>query len=300
MNPFPEPESRPKKFSPLLKGAIDLHVHAAPDVVARKQDLLELARDAADAGMAGMLIKDHCTSTVGRVLAVNRLYPQGPRFYSALALNPPSGGLNPVAAEAFLRAGGRVVFAPTYGAAHHIAVWGAGRPPTAFPLPPGFTGIRLLDESGALAAELPPILELAAQHDAVLATGHVSPEEALALLRAARRAGVRRLAATHVSEPVCGMDLARQREAVGLGALVEHCLFALTPACPGSIGLEEMARSIRSLGVEHVVLSSDFGQVSNPPAVYGLGDCLERLQDLGFSTAEIKTMVSDNPRRLLE
>lgn len=300
MSPFSEEVSRSMEFSPLLKGAVDLHVHAAPDVVARKQDLVALARDAAEAGMAGMLIKDHCTSTVGRVMAINQIYSQGPRFYSALALNPPSGGLNPVAVEAFLRSGGRVVFGPTYGAAHHIAIWGAGRPPTAFPLPPGFTGIRLLDERGGVAAELSCILELAAQHDAVLATGHVSPEEALALLRAARRVGVRRLVATHVSEQVSGMDLACQQEAASLGALVEHCFFALTPACPGAIRLEEMARSIRALGVEHVVLSSDFGQIANPPAVSGLGNFLERLRDLGFSPAEIQIMVADNPRRLLE
>ena len=41
----------------LLKGCIDTHIHGAPDVVPRKMDDLALARDAAKAGMRGLVLK---------------------------------------------------------------------------------------------------------------------------------------------------------------------------------------------------------------------------------------------------
>ena len=125
------------KVDYLLKEAFDIHVHCTPDVIARVQDLGQLAGSVAEAGMGGMLIKDHTTSTVGRVYALNRMRPQGCRFFSALALNPPVGGINPSAVESALREGADVIYFPTYGAKNHIAIWGAGKPPTAFPLPAG-------------------------------------------------------------------------------------------------------------------------------------------------------------------
>jgi hypothetical protein len=68
-------------------------------------DLAQLCSEAEDAGMAGLLIRDHCTSTVGRVAVLNQMGRGICRFFCALALNPPVGGLNPTAVEASLRAG---------------------------------------------------------------------------------------------------------------------------------------------------------------------------------------------------
>jgi len=284
----------------LLQGAYDLHVHATPDVVPRRQDLAELARAAARAGMAGILLKSHVTPTSGRCYALNRLLPDGPRFFPALALNPPLGGVNPLAVESFLREGGRVVFMPTYGAANHIARWGAGKPPTAFPLAPGFAGLELLDQAGGLKPECRAVLELVARKDAVLATGHVSPRESLALLQAARQAGVRRLLVTHPSESVVAMSPEEQLQAVRLGAMIEHCFFAVTEACPERISIEEIRDQIRLVGTERVILSSDFGQPGNPPAVEGFGHYLEALMKSGVKEDEIRQMIAHNPRRLLE
>src|SRR6056297_1923594 len=93
------------KMTRFLQGAYDLHVHCSPDVVPRIQDVYDLAAAASAAAMAGVGLKDHTTSTVGRCHTLNRLYPTGPRFYSSIALNPPVGGLNPSAVEAALQSG---------------------------------------------------------------------------------------------------------------------------------------------------------------------------------------------------
>ena len=284
----------------LLEGAYDIHVHASPDVIPRAMDLTQLCFEAENAGMAGILIKDHCTSTVGRAAALNQMGRGICRFFSALALNPPVGGLNPTAVEATLRAGTDVIYFPTYGAAHHIGIWGAGKPPTAFPLPTqGFSGISILDEDMTLKAEAMEILQLIAEHGAVLATGHLSPHESLKLLQQARELGIKHMLVTHASESVSAFTEEEQQEAVNIGAVVEHSFFAATPSCPNPITFETLRDMIRAVGVAHVILSSDFGQKANGNPVRNYVRHLEQMQAVGFSAREIRQMIRTNPQKIL-
>jgi hypothetical protein len=285
----------------LLEGAYDIHVHAAPDVIPRAMDLVPLRREAEKAGMAGMLIKDHCTCTAGRVAALNQMGSGRCRFFSALALNPSVGGINPTAAEAALRSGVDVVYFPTYGAANHIAIWGAGKPPTAFPLPKtGFDGIRIFDDRGAVRAEVFEVLKLIAEHRAVLATGHISPEESMALIREAKAFRIERVLVTHASEPVTSFPAVLQKEAVEIGAWIEHAFFAATPSCPSPVSLQTIGEMIRATGVSQVILSSDFGQVENGNPVAAFGKYLQMMTAVGFTRAELRQMTAKNPKHLLE
>ena len=65
------------------------------------------------------------------------------------------------------------------------------------------------------------------------------------------------------------------------------------------VTMPELAAQIRALGPEHVIVSSDFGQVANGPIVAGYARYLQALADEGLSEAEIHTMIVDNPVRLL-
>lgn len=282
----------------LLKGAYDLHVHCSPDVVPRAQDLVDLASDAREAGMAGIGLKDHTASTVGRCYTLNRLFPDGPRFYSSIVLNPPVGGINPAAVEAALAAGVDIVYFPTYAARHHIETLG----PEVTPVPHPRGGVQSLTviDRGRLRGEVEAIIELISEHDAVLATGHIAPQESLAVLERAAERGVKRMIVTHASESVPGMSIDQQRRAVELGAWIEHCFLAATPCCPGNIPLEMIADQIQTIGVESVVLSSDFGQPDNGPPVTGFDRHIIRLGQLGFDHHAIRRMIVENPRRLLE
>ena len=47
----------------LLEGAIDTHVHSAPDVIERKLDDLQVARQARERGMAAVVLKNHFLPT---------------------------------------------------------------------------------------------------------------------------------------------------------------------------------------------------------------------------------------------
>lgn len=74
-----------------LEGAVDLHVHSAPDVDQRRFNDIELAREAADAGMGAILIKSHQNSTVERAWLVSQIVPEI-RVYGGLVLNETVGG----------------------------------------------------------------------------------------------------------------------------------------------------------------------------------------------------------------
>lgn len=281
----------------LLRGACDFHVHCSPDVVPRAQDVMELAKAAADAGMAAIGLKDHTTSTVGRCYALNKLYPNGPRFLSSIVLNPPVGGLNPAAVEAALKSGADMVYLPTYAAWHHIECLGPEVSPVPHPKG-GFEPIRIADDNGLLDSVKAIVTEIA-EHDAILATGHISPAESLCLLEYAANAGVRKMIVTHASESVPNMSVADQRRCAEFGARIEHSFLAVTPCCPGNIPLAMIAEQIREVGVENCILTSDFGQAPNGPPVPAFGEHLGRLSELGFADAEIRRMIVENPLSLL-
>jgi hypothetical protein len=281
----------------LLHGAYDIHVHSAPDILPRAQDGLALARDARQAGLAGIGIKDHTTSTVGYAYALNAMHPQDTHFYSALALNPSVGGLNPVAVEAALRNGADIIYMPTYAARFYRAQSGGGAL-AAYPSPDGdFSGLTVLDGDGALKPEVMAILDQIAAHDAVLGTGHLSPREVLTLLKGAQARGVRRMVVTHASEPVPGLTVEQQAEAVRYGAFIEHCLLALVG--DHALAPEEIRDQIRHVGVEHAVVSSDFGQAANGPVVAAFAHYLDVLRRAGLTDDEVRAAIVDNPARLL-
>lgn len=282
----------------LLRGSVDLHVHCAPDVVPRAQDAWDYAEAAAAAGMAAVGLKDHTTTTRGRCAMLNRRYPEGPHFFACIVLNPQVGGLNPAAVEAALQSGVEMVYFPTWSAEHHIRCLG----PTTTPVPHpshGFEPICILKEDGSLVPEVPGIIELLARHDAILATGHLSPRESLVLLEAAVAAGVQRMVVTHASESVPAMSIEDQRRCVSLGAWIEHSFLAVTPCCPGRVDLEHVCAQIRTIGVEHCILSTDFGQVANGAPVAGFAHYLAQLLDHGFDEEAIHTMIARNPAQLL-
>ncbi|UCF57691.1 MAG: hypothetical protein JSW15_04305, partial [Deltaproteobacteria bacterium] len=57
-----------EEIKELLEGGIDLHVHTSPDVFPRKLNDLEAAAHAKEAGLSGVVLKNHFFPTVGRAL----------------------------------------------------------------------------------------------------------------------------------------------------------------------------------------------------------------------------------------
>lgn len=67
------PASGKERSTPDLGGRIDAHVHARPEHIPRRLDVIDLAREAHDAGMAGLIVKSHTCLTADRAQLAMRV-----------------------------------------------------------------------------------------------------------------------------------------------------------------------------------------------------------------------------------
>lgn len=280
-----------------LQGAIDFHVHSGPDSFTRSVTDIEIAHIAKARGMGALVLKNHFTMTADRAWLAERV--TGQRCYGGIVLNRAVGGLN---AEAIARmvtfSGGRgkVVWLPTFDAENHVRRFNEDRP-----------FVRVV-EDGRPVPELVKIFQLVVRHDLVLETGHSSAEECLILVRAARKAGVRRMLITHALADPIGMTTAQLKEAARMGAKLE-CVWLSNLQGPRShlasmkhwrhVSTADYAKAIRAVGAEHFVLSSDLGQYLNPLPTDGMKAFILELRAAGLSNEHISTMCRKNPAALL-
>jgi len=159
--------------------------------------------------------------------------------------------------------------------------------------------VKVLDEKGELLPQARLILELIAEADAILSTGHVSVPEALALLRGAKEVGVRRMIINH---PDFVVDASEEevQEFVRLGAYIEHSMCMYHPESTFHFwDFDRLKRWIELVGPEHTMLGSDLGQKNNPLPVEGLRYTVEKLLDIGIKEHEIEFMIKKNAEALL-
>lgn len=288
----------PPPVSP-IRGLIDFHTHAAPDVFGRAVDDDELAAQAAARQMEAVVFKSHVTPTADRAWLA-RKHVGGVKVFGGITLNGAVGGLNPQAVEWMWRmqgGHGRVVWFPTFDADNHVRR--AGTAPA---------GIRVVDEHGTVLPAAREVLEVCAAQRLVVHTGHASADEALALIAAAREAGCDRIVVTHAQFDVVGMTEAHMTKAASMGAKIElAALLMLTgPHAPlewmrhaARVAPAETAACIRSVGAEHFVLGTDLGQTGNPTPADGLQMFVAALRAEGISEAQIQTMGREMPGALL-
>ena len=269
-------------ISEILTGSFDLHVHAGPDTQERRLDALQTARYAYEAEMAGFVLKSHELPTTTLTDALCQMYP-GLTVAGAIALNRSVGGVNPYAVSVSAKLGARVVWMPTFDADAWLRRQGRG------------PGLTIVDDGGTLKPEVHAVLDIVRQHDMALATGHVSPGEALSLFRAAHDKGIRRLIATH---PGAIATLEQQRQMADLGAYIEYTFLSCMPS-RAQMTVEDLAATLQQIGVERCVVTTDFGQWMNPPAAEGMRMAIASLLDAGLTADDVSTLVKGNPLRLL-
>jgi hypothetical protein len=288
----------------LLRGAYDTHIHVAPDVVARIVDDLALARRFAELGMDGFVLKSHYTSTAERAAVVRAAVP-GVQALGAIVLNRAVGGLNPLAVEVAAREGARTVWLPTVDSVNEshereapagakVPVW------VKLQLELREQGIEIepvpvVDDVGAVLPETLAVLERIAHHDLLLATGHLARDEIFAVVDAAREAGVTQIVITHPEFPAQRLSVEDQTALAQRGALLERCL---TTPHTGKIAWSEWLGNIRAVGPEHSILSTDLGQVFNPPVEDGMAIMVDRLLAAGSTDEEVHVMAVTNTRRV--
>jgi hypothetical protein len=271
-----------------LAGAVDIHVHTAPDNVERAIDAIEMAGLARDRGMRAIVLKSHYESTAALAYVVRKVVP-GIEVFGGIDLNLTVGGINPaaVAHMAQVTGGwGRVVWMSTFDSEHQVTRSKQSRP------------FVRVSRGGELLPEVREVIALIAKHNLVMATGHASPAESLAMIREARRLGVRRMVVTHAMVSLIGMTVAQMREAAAEGAYIEFVYNALVGAKP-ALTIDQYVAAIRQVGPQSCILSSDLGQPGNPLPPDGLAAFVQAMLERGVTQADVDRMVKENPARLL-
>jgi uncharacterized protein DUF6282 len=272
---------------PLLEGAVDLHIHTAPDIFERNVDAISAARAAKDAGMRAIVVKSHSTDTSARAQTAREI--TGFPVFGGIVLNYPVGGLNEFAVRESVKQGGRIVWLPTIGARHFMAnASGGGMLQAA--IPPGVTGLTALDDAGQVLPEILTIIDLVVENDLALASGHLEEQETLAVFTEAVRRGASRLIVTHPHVPFVGMQRPNMKALADLGAYIE-----ITDHEP----LEKRLAVIEEVGPERVFLSTDGGTVAEPTPVERLTRFVRGLSAAGVSDADVHRMAATNPAHLL-
>jgi hypothetical protein len=304
MADHPIPSERARE---LVRGAFDPHVHVAPDFAPRRITDLELAERCRELGLAGFGLKSHYTATVERAAVVTAASP-GVRALRTITLNHAVGGLNATAVEVAARQGARIVWLPTVSAPGEFAEVEHTDPDGKVPVWVRFeldlraAGVRpravpVLDADGAPLPELLEVLAVIAQHDIVLATGHLSRDEIFAVVDAAVDAGVGTIVITHPEFPSQRISPAEQELLAARGALMER---AFTTPYTGKCTWDEIFAATRAVGARHTVWGSDLGQVFNPPVEDGLAIMADHFLAAGFSEEEVRIMAVENTRRLAD
>jgi hypothetical protein len=271
-----------------LAGVIDIHAHCAPDSSPRSIDAIDLARLAKSRGMRGLVLKNHYQPTASLAYVVRKEVP-GIEVFGGVDLNLSVGGMNPFAVEhmaATTGGYGRFVWMSTFDSEAQVRYSKQDRP------------FVRVSQNGQLLPETRQVIAAIAKHNLVMATGHVSAEEGLMLIREARAEGVQHMVVTHAMLAPIHMSDAQMLEAAKMGAYIEFVYNGLLGSYK-EFTFKDYARAIRFVGVEHCILASDMGQPANPLHPDGLVALFDGLRKEGITQAEINRMAKENPARLL-
>ena len=330
MDKFLPPGRSLEQTEALLKGAIDIHVHAGPHIFSspRRVDPFQAAIQARDVGMQSIVYMDVFEMSNGTAWLVNRVVPDF-KVYGGLILNTVYGGMNPRAVKTAIHYGDGAKYI-SFGA--HSTYYQAAREG------------RLLDGEFKPLSELYPefqkeldmcikipvdeapgenldeILRLIAANPHIyMVTGHTSVDEGVRLVELAEEYGIKKTIVSSAVVKEASMD--QLQYMADKGAYIEYTLAAFThtttipkthyyvereyasidEGMSGEVsgGVKLVAEQIDELGAEHCIICTDFGVYTLPTPVEGLREFIACLLDLGISPDDVSKMVKSNPEKLL-
>ncbi|MBU3620396.1 DUF6282 family protein [Polynucleobacter sp. CS-Odin-A6] len=292
---FPPP---PPKVSPAA-GVIDMHVHPDPDVFGRSLTDIELAMIAKRKGMRGFVIKNHVVTTADRAALVMQQVP-GIEVWGGIVLNKSVGGVNPSAVEWMHRmSGGRgkVVWLPTFDSDKHIKTL----------VDKNKSGL-VVAANGSVTPEMDEVLKIIARENLILATGHVSADEIMTVVKRAKELGVNNILITHGLTNIPGLSMEQARQVAAMGAKIEICYLQFMTGPDAQykwmthwekVDANAVAKAVKEIGAEHLVLSTDLGQQGMMTPPDGIENEIAAVKAAGVSQSDIDTMMKKNPAKLL-
>ncbi|MCX4371488.1 DUF6282 family protein [uncultured Oscillibacter sp.] len=284
----------------ILKGILDIHVHAGPSVANREVDAADMLREAVVAGYRGFLVKDHYfPSCMGVNMVQKHCDANGVEIYSSMALNNAVGLFNCMAVDAAINMGAKIIYFPTVSSKNHIdhhkgSFVGAGK--MSVPEVP----VVYVDEDGVMDPAAVEVLKLIAEKDVVLGTGHATAWEVDHLVEKAVELGVKRILVNHPQFHI-GATYEQMTKWAEMGAFIELNVCVFTSGSKlGSLDDQVIADMLKAVPLERMILDSDLGQRGNGSPVEGMYRFIRLLMDkFGLSEADIDLIAKKNPAALL-
>ncbi len=208
------------------------------------------------------------------------------------------GGVNPFAVEASFKMGGKVVWMFALDSAFQVKQM--FEPGYAFPMehnrnmlvPLELGGYSIFKEgTEELIDEAREIVSLCKKYDGVLETSHLSPAEALAIVKEGKNQGLKKMVVTHANSSLTPYTLEQQKAFIELGALINFCYANYLKEYRNFEPVSDLTKLIRQVGVENVVLGSDAGAPIWPTAIEIIRVMIENLLAEKFTDDEITLMV---------
>ena len=285
----PKPSVDQKLTDPALTGAIDLHAHFGPDSYARQWDAFEVVKLAKERGMRGVVLKNHWTESAGLAWLIRKHGTQGIEVFGSVTLDTPVGGVNPMAVRYMADVEGtwgRIVWMPTHDSEHEVDYNKETRTKA------------VVSRNGKLIPEVFEVLDLIKERNLTLATGHVTPEEALMIMAEAKERGITKIIVTHplLGEQYTNMSLPQMQESVKLGGAIEITAGTVSRDGPAKVRAIEV---IKALGTQNVFVSSDSGLIGSPNHPDALAMAAKSLRAAGFSEQDLNRMFKETPARLV-
>ena len=289
----------------LLNGAIDLHCHSGPSVMPRSIDHIEVAEEASKVGMRAILYKDHYYSASPITELLNKHFKSlNVELLSGVPLNNTVGGFNRYAVDHGINLGAKLVWMPTFSAENHIKAHQEDidfdkKFPTTKETMLAPTPLKVVNQNGDLIDEVKFILDLIAENDIVLSSGHLHISEIWVLFEEAIKRGVKRLLCNHPTY-VIGASLEDIRVLSRMGVYIEHsmCMFVQRSKYK-FYEPDELNDMIIAAGIDQTILGSDLGQVGNPSPVDGFRGVINICLDLGYAEEDIRKLISTNAAELI-
>jgi hypothetical protein len=283
-------------YDEMIEGGIDVHCHIDFEFSAkeRKREPEFLWLPKAEAmGMRGVVLKSHWWPTINVVPYILSSVQTRVRLWSSVALNSTAGGPNPCIIESCAQLGGKMVFLPTWSARNDVERKGfSNRLKSYYKSHAQLDNPNyyFLDDKGKLSSLGYEIIECCKAHDLTLGMGHVSWQESLAFIEAARDMGYsHRIIVNHVQSHIIAMPLDAMQRAAGMGAFLETC-WKDSP---------ELVQQFRQIGLQQIIASTDYFRPYSPNPAELFRMFLGMLHEGGLSKDEVKQVACINPAKLM-
>ena len=290
-----------KQLEKIIRNSVDLHVHIGPEIIPRKYTVEELDKEESGK-LYGVVLKNHFYPTSPLIKSTKA---RNIKLFGSVVLNNSVGGLNKEAvyASSLLLESPLMVWFPTINAEQFLKQ-------SEYEVPPEWVGgsleksrkaslvngLKVIDGNNKVNEKALEVLKIIKSTNSILATGHISWQESVALIEKAQGLGIKKIIVTHPIYQRIDMPVEIQKELANKGAFIEQCysMYSID-----KITIKKIASQIKVVSAKNCVLTSDVGQVFSPNPSEALKIFSKLLIQEGVTEKDLYIMLVKNPRKIL-